>query len=96
MSRLFKAGVVILVLATSIQVMVIAYIFGFERGFISGELMLGDLYVDLHPEVQTDFSMSLQPLWNILFGTSSILALCWTLTVALILRGERLKNKGAS
>lgn len=74
MNKILKAAVVVLILASVIQAGAMGYMFGYEQGVSSQEITI------LQPNVW------FHPLRDILFSTSSILMLCWAITIALILR----------
>ena len=86
MNRAFKAIVVILIVATFIQAIAIAYVLGFEHGVNSQQPHIQELYRELHPDLWITFSMRLHPLRNALFGTSVILAVCWAFVLLSILQ----------
>jgi len=93
MNRAFKAIVVILILATVIQAIAIAYVLGFEQGVNSQQPYIQELYRELHPDLLVDFFIWLHPLRNTLFGTSIILALCWIFVLLSILQRKLSKPK---
>jgi len=77
MNRLFKAVVAILILATVIQAIAMAYVLGYGHGVNSQQPHIEELYRELHPDLQVSFFTWPPPLRNALFGTSIILAICW-------------------
>jgi hypothetical protein len=93
MNRAFKAIVVILIVATVIQAIAIAYVLGFEQGVNSQQPHIQELYRELNPDLLVDFFIWLHPLRNTLFGTSIILALCWAFVLLSILQRKLSKPK---
>jgi hypothetical protein len=93
MNRAFKAIVVILIMATVIQAIAIAYVLGFEQGVNSQQPHIQELYRELNPDLLVDFFIWLHPLRNTLFGTSIILALCWAFVLLSILQRKLSKPK---
>ena len=91
MNRTFKAIVVILIVATAIQAIAIAYVLGFEHGVNSQQPHIQELYRELHPDLQVSVFTWPPPLRNALFGTSVILAICWAF-VLLSIPQRRLSN----
>ena len=93
MNRLFKMVVAILILVTVIQAIAVAYVLGFEHGVNSQQPIIQQLYRELNPDLLVDFFIWLHPLRNTLFGTSIILALCWTFVLLSILQRKLSKPK---
>jgi len=93
MNRLFKMVVAILILATFIQALALAYVLGFERGVNSQQPIIQQLYRELNPDLLVDFFIWLHPLRNTLFGTSIILALCWAFVLLSIPQRKLSKPK---
>ena len=93
MNRLFKAVVAILILATVIQAIAMAYVLGYGHGVNSQQPHIEELYRELHPDLWVTFAMRLHPLRNSLFGTSIILALCWIFVLLSILQRRLSKPK---
>ena len=93
MSRVFKAIVVVLIVATFIQALALAYVLGFEQGINSQQHHIQELYRELNPDLLVDFFIWLHPLRNTLFGTSIILALCWAFVLLSILQRKLSKPK---
>ena len=93
MNRAFKAIVVILIVATVIQAIAIAYVLGFEQGVNSQQPHIQELYRELNPDLPVDFFIWLHPLRNTLFGISIILALCWAFVLLSILQRKLSKPK---
>ena len=93
MNRVFKAIVVVLVVATFIQAIALAYVLGFEYGVKSRQPIIQRLCRELNPDLMVDFFTWLHPLRNTLFGTSMILALCWASVLLSIMQRKLCKPK---
>ena len=93
MNRVFKAIVVVLVVATFIQAIALAYVLGFEHGVKSRQPIIQRLCRELNPDLMVDFFTWLHPLRNTLFGTSMILALCWASVLLSIMQRKLCKPK---
>ncbi len=86
MNRLFKVASSILILATVIQAIALAYVLGYEHGVNSQLPIIQQLDRELHPDLLIDYIIWLHPLRNTLFGTGIILVVCWALVLLSILQ----------
>lgn len=93
MGRLFKAIVAVLIVATFIQALALAYVLGFEHGVNSQQPIIRQLYRELYPDLLFDFFIWLHPLRSTLFGTSMILAVCWAFVLLSIMQRRLSKPK---
>jgi hypothetical protein len=95
MNKSFNAVLTVLILATFIYAITLAYVIGFERGVNSQRPIIEQLNRELHPDLRISFIPYLHPMRNLLFGTGAILALCWTFVLLSIL-WRRLSNPDKS
>ena len=93
MRRLFKAILTLLIVATLIQALALAYVLGFEHGVNSQQPIIQQLYRELYPDLLVDFFIWLHPLRNTLFGISMILTVCWAFVLLSIMQRRLSKPK---
>jgi len=79
-------------LATVVQAIAWAYIFGIEHGINSQTLHFKQLYEELHPELIVDFAIYFHPSRNILSLTTLSLILSW-IAISSITIEKKLKSK---
>jgi hypothetical protein len=75
MSRTTKLVLTVLILATFVQAIAVAYILGFESGVDSRNRIIEELQRQLHPEFSISFGIWSHPLRAALFDTGLVLSI---------------------
>ncbi len=77
MSRIFRIIVLVLVVATVILAIAIAYVRGVMEGVRSQQWRIKELIEELHPGIIVDPGLVTHPLYPPLMSTFLLLGACW-------------------